>query len=93
MQADNPANNDKEKRLATQQEMIEKVIEWLRDEGYKPGDITDTNSDTTYFAKVVINERSGFHVGISTINLDSVIISEIIELNETYRKAYQHQPL
>lgn len=50
-------------------------------------------SDTAYFAKVKINERSGFHVGFSTQQLDSVVISEIIAMDEEYQNAYKSLPV
>jgi hypothetical protein len=85
-------DSDEAKRLVTQREMIDKVIRWLREEGYKPEDVTDKHPDTVYFAKVMINERSGFHVGFSTKNLDSVVISEMIALDKDYQNAYRLLP-
>ena len=53
----NSKDSDESKRLVTQQEMIDKVIRWLKDEGYEPEDVTDMLPDMAYFAKVRINER------------------------------------
>jgi hypothetical protein len=78
-------NNDK---LTIQRQMIEKVTKWLRDEGYKPEDVTHLHSGTTYFAKVRINEGSGFHVGFSLRNPDCVIISEMIALKKDFQEGY-----
>lgn len=88
----NSKDGDEAKRLVTQQEMIDKVIRWLKDEGYEPEDVTDMHPGTTYFAKVRINETSGFHVSFSTEQLDSVVISEIIVMDQDYQNAYKLLP-
>ncbi|MDQ4100580.1 MAG: DUF2299 family protein [Thermoproteota archaeon] len=93
MQPDNSKDSDEAKRLAKQQEMIDNVIRWLKDEGYEPEDVTDMHPDTAYFAKVKINERSGFHVGFSTEQLDSVVISEMIAMDKDYQNAYKSLPV
>jgi hypothetical protein len=92
MQPSNNKDSDEAKRLVTQQEMIDKVIRWLRDEGYTPEDVTDMHPNTAYFAKVMINKRSGFHVGFSTKQLDSVVISEMIAKDKDYQNAYKLLP-
>lgn len=78
-------NND---RLAKQQERINMVIQWLKDEGYQPEEKTHLYPDTNYFAIVKIDERSAFHIIFPSKNLDSVIVLELIALNEEYRKSY-----
>ena len=88
----NSKDSDESKLLVTQQEMIDKVIRWLKDEGYEPEDVTDMLPDMAYFAKVRINERSGFHVGFSTQQFDSVVISEIIVMDQDYQNAYKLLP-
>ena len=45
MQANNDKNRYKEKQLAIQQDTIKKVIEWLRQEGFEPQNITDLRKE------------------------------------------------
>lgn len=82
-------DNDK---LTIQRQMIKKVTTWLNDEGFKPEDVTHLRPGTTYFAKVRINERSGFHVGFSLQNPDCVVISEMIALKEDFQEGYASLP-
>jgi hypothetical protein len=61
MQADNSKNSDKEKQLTRQQETIQKVVNWLREEGYEPQEITHLRKDACYYGVVVTssNEEAG----------------------------------
>ena len=58
MQADNGKNSDKEKRLANQRDTIKKVIDWLRDEGLEPQEITHLRKDACYYGVVVISNEA-----------------------------------
>jgi hypothetical protein len=78
-------DNDK---LTIQRQMIEKVTTWLKDEGFNTEDVTHLHPGTTYFAKVRINERSGFHIEFSLQNPDCVIISEMIVLKKDFQEGY-----
>lgn len=75
-------------RLSKQKEIIEKVTKWLRDEAYEPEEVPHTHPDVTYFAKIRIDEKSGFHIGFSVKNSDNVPISKIIAFKQDYQKAY-----
>jgi hypothetical protein len=99
MQADNTINGDKEKRLAKQRETIDKVINWLREEGMNPEDRTRLQEGANYFARIVTKEgkqtesgeimgEEGFHVLFPKDKLDSVIISELIALDRESQKSY-----
>ena len=55
MQAHNGKNSDKEKQLANQRDKIKKVIDWLREEGLEPQEITHLRKDACYYG-VVISE-------------------------------------
>jgi hypothetical protein len=101
MQADNTANNGKEKRLARQRETIDKVINWLREEGMNPVDETHLYEGANYFARIVTREgkptkesgeivgEEGFHVLFPKDKLDSVTISEVIKLDRQAQKSYE----
>jgi hypothetical protein len=47
VQADKSKNNDKEKQLANQRDIIKKVIDWLREEGLEPQEITHLRKDAS----------------------------------------------
>ena len=100
MQADNTTNSDREKRLVRQRETIDKVINWLREEGMNPEDITHLHEGANYFARIVtkkgrqtesgeIVEEEGFHVLFPKEKLDSVTISEVIALDRDSQKSYE----
>jgi hypothetical protein len=55
--------------------------------------VTDMHPDTAYFAKVMINKKSGFHVGFSTKQLDSVVMSEMIAMIRITRMRINYYPL
>jgi len=73
-------------------ETIEKVVKWLKGDGYEPEQVKHPHPDTTFFAKVKISERSSFHVGFSATKPDHVLISEMIELKEDDQKLYASLP-
>jgi hypothetical protein len=100
MQADNTKGREKEKRLNEKQEMIRKVVTWLREEGMNPEDKTSGRDDASYFARIVtkpgkespqgqIIGEEGFHVFFPATKIDSVTISELIELKYEDRQAYK----
>ncbi|HKG70408.1 MAG TPA: DUF2299 family protein [Nitrososphaeraceae archaeon] len=99
MRADNEENRDKEKQLANQRDKIWKVIDWLREEGLEPQEITHLRKDTCYYGVVISNEsekteqrekqrREAFHILFPTDKLDSLSISEIFILDLQSQKSY-----
>ena len=58
MQADNSKNSYKEAQLAKQQDTIKKVIDWLREGGYEPQEITHLRKDARYYGVVVISNEA-----------------------------------
>jgi len=92
-------NNDKQRRLADQEDTIKKVIHWLREEELDPQEITHLRKDARYYAVIISNEaekaeqieeqrRRAFHVFFPVRRLDSLIISEIIIFDLQTQKAY-----
>jgi hypothetical protein len=58
VQADNNSkNSDKEKQLANQRDTIKKAINWLREEGLEPQEITHLRKDASYYGVVVISSN------------------------------------
>lgn len=99
MQADNDKNSDKEKQLAIQQDTIKKVIDWLRQEGFEPQNITHLRKDACYYGVVITDEtkrtdlgekqrREAFHILFPIDRLDSLRISEIIIFDLQRQKSY-----
>ncbi|HKG71562.1 MAG TPA: DUF2299 family protein [Nitrososphaeraceae archaeon] len=99
MQADNEKNRDKEKQLANQRDKIWKVIDWLREEGLEPQELTHLRKDACYYGVVISNEaekteqiekqrREAFHILFPIDKLDSLSISEIIILDLQSQKSY-----
>jgi hypothetical protein len=101
LQADGSKNSDKEKQLANQEDTIKKVINWLREEGLEPQEITHLRKDASYYAVVVISSneaekteqgekhrREAFHILFPVDRLDSLSISEIIILDLQSQKSY-----
>ena len=99
MQADKSKNSDKEKQLANQRDIIKKVIDWLREEGLEPQEITHLRKDACYYGVVISNEaekteqrekqrRNAFHILFPTDRLDSLSISEVIILDLQSQKSY-----
>jgi hypothetical protein len=100
VQADNSKNSYKETQLAKQQDTIKKVIDWLREEGHEPQEITHLRKDARYYGVVVISNeaekteqrekqrREAFHILFPIDRLDSLSISEIIILDLQSQKSY-----
>src|SRR5919112_1786093 len=99
MRADNEKNRDKEKQLANQRDKIWKVINWLREEGLEPQEITHLRKDACYYGVVISHEaekterreqqrRKAFHILFPIDKLDSLSISEIIILDLQSQKSY-----
>ena len=101
MQADGGKNSDKEKQLANQEDTIKKVINWLREEGLEPQEITHLRKDASYYAVVITSSneaekteqgekqrREAFHILFPVDRLDSLSISEIIILDLQSQKSY-----
>ena len=99
MQAENGENIDKEKQPAEQLDTIKKVINWLREEGLEPQEITHLRKDARYYGVVISNEaeiagqiakhrRKAFHILFPVERPDSLTISEIIIFDLKAQKAY-----
>jgi hypothetical protein len=100
VQVDNGKNSDIEKQLANQRDTIKKVIDWLRDEGLEPQEITHLRKDACYYGVVISNEaenkteqrekqrREAFHILFPIDRLDSWSISQIIILDLQSQKSY-----
>ena len=99
MRADNEKISDKEKQLANQRDKIWKVIDWLREEGLEPQEITHLRKDACYYGVVISNEsekteqrekqrREAFHILFPIDKLDSLSISENIILDLQSQKSY-----
>lgn len=100
MQANNGEDiADKDRRLANQYNKIRKVIDWLRDEGLEPQDITSLRKDAHYYGVVISKEtdkiqqgekrgREAFHVLFPIDRPDSLTISQVIILDLLSQKAY-----
>jgi hypothetical protein len=99
VQTDDTKNNDKEKQLANQRDTIKKVIDWLKEEGLEPQEITHLRNDACYYGVVISDEaqkieqienqrRQAFHILFPIDRLDSLRISEIIIFDLKSQKAY-----
>jgi hypothetical protein len=93
-------SSDKVRQLANQQEGVRKVLDWLRQEGLEPKEITHLRKDACYYGVVVISNepeneeqrgkyrREAFHILFPIDKPDSLTISEIIILDLASQKAY-----
>jgi hypothetical protein len=99
VQAHNGKNSDKEKLLANQRDTIKKAIDWLREEGLEPHEITHLRKDACYYGVVISDEaekteqtekrrREAFHILFPIDRLDSLRISEIIIFDLQSQKSY-----
>lgn len=101
MQADdrNNISSDKENQLANQRNTIKKVIDWLREEGLEPQEITHLRKDACYYGVVILDEgekteqvgdhrRDAFHILFPINRLDTLRISEIIIFDLKTQKSY-----
>src|SRR5215211_3013339 len=100
MQAGEINNNDTKTRLARQRETTDKVINWLREEGFSPEDATRQHGNANYFARIVTQKgklteggeiagEEGFHDLFPKDKLDIVTISEVIALDRQTQKSYE----
>ncbi|HEU0144929.1 MAG TPA: DUF2299 family protein [Nitrososphaera sp.] len=99
MQADDENNSDKKKQLANQRDAIKKVVDWLREEGLEPQEITHLRKDACYYGVVISDQaekteqtenkkREAFHIFFPINKLDSLRISEIIIFDLKSQKSY-----
>ena len=99
MQVDCGDDNDKGEKLATQLDTIKKVINWLKEEGLEPREITHLRKDARYYGVVISTEveredqmdkqrRKAVHILFPIERLDSLRISEIIIFDLKTQKAY-----
>jgi len=101
VQADdrNNISSDKENQLANQRNTIKKVIDWLREEGLEPQEITHLRKDACYYGVVILDEaekteqvedhrREAFHILFPINRLDTLRISEIIIFDLKTQKSY-----
>jgi hypothetical protein len=95
----NRENIDKEKQLANQLDTVKNVINWLREEGLEPQEITHLRKDARYYGVVIANEaekgeqtkrqrRKAFHILFPVERLDSLSISQIIIFDLQTQRAY-----
>ncbi len=99
MQADDGNNSDKKEQLANQRDVIKKVVDWLRQEGLEPQEITHLRKDACYYGVVISDQaekteqtenkrREAFHILFPIDKLDSLRISEIIIFDLKSQKSY-----
>lgn len=99
MQADDGNNSNKKKQLADQRDAIKKVVEWLREEGLEPQEITHLRKDASYYGVVISDQaekteqtekkrREAFHILFPIDKLDSLRISEIVIFDLKSQKSY-----
>ncbi len=99
MQAYDGNNSDKKKQLANQRDTIKKVVDWLREEGLEPQEITHLRKDACYYGVVILDDaerteqgenrrREAFHILFPIDRLDSLRISEIIIFDLRTQKSY-----
>jgi hypothetical protein len=99
MQVDCGDDNDKAKKLAAQLDTIKKVLNWLKEEGLEPREITHLRKDARYYGVVISTEveredqmdkqrRKAVHILFPIERLDSLRISEIIIFDLKTQKAY-----
>jgi hypothetical protein len=99
VQGDDGKNSDRDTQLANQQDLINKVITWLREEGLEPEEITHLRKDARYYGVVISDEventeqgerhrREAFHILFPIDRLDNLRISEIIIFDLKTQKSY-----
>jgi len=99
VQADDGNNSNKKKQLADQRDAIKKVVEWLREEGLEPQEITHLRKDACYYGVVISDQaekteqtekkrREAFHILFPIDKLDSLRISEIVIFDLKSQKSY-----
>jgi hypothetical protein len=96
---DRNKSSDKENQLANQRNTIKKVIDWLREEGLEPQEITHLRKDACYYGVVILDQserteqgenhrREAFHILFPINRLDTLRISEIIIFDLNTQKSY-----
>ncbi len=99
MHPNNPENTDKEIQLTNQLDTIKKVVNWLREEGLEPQEITHLRKDARYYGVIISDRtekaeqdekqrRKAFHILFPIERPDSLNISEIIIFDLQTQKAY-----
>ena len=99
MQADDRKNSDKKMQLDNQRDTIKKVVDWLREEGLEPNEITCLRKDACYYGVVISDQtekteqrenhrREAFHILFPIDKLDSLRISQIIIFDLKSQKSY-----
>ena len=56
MQADNRKNSDKKKQVDNQHDAIKNVVDWLREEGLEPNEMTHLRKDACYYGVVISDQ-------------------------------------
>jgi hypothetical protein len=56
VQADDGKNSDKKKQLDNQHDAIKNVVDWLREEGLEPNEITHLRKDACYYGVVISDQ-------------------------------------
>ena len=56
MQADDGKNSDKRMQLDNQRDTIKNVVDWLREEGLEPNEITHLRKDACYCGVVISDQ-------------------------------------
>jgi hypothetical protein len=99
VQGDDSKNKVKDKQLANQVNTIRKVLDWLKEEGLEPQEITHLRKDASYYGVVISDKaeetdqrekqrREAYHILFTIDRLDSLSISEIIILDLQSQKSY-----
>jgi hypothetical protein len=56
VQADDGKNSDKRMQLDNQRDTIKNVVDWLREEGLEPNEITHLRKDACYYGVVISDQ-------------------------------------
>ncbi len=56
MQAGDGKNSDKRMQLDNQRDTIKNVVDWLREEGLEPNEITHLRKDACYYGVVISDQ-------------------------------------
>jgi hypothetical protein len=80
-------------KITRQQETIDKVVKWLKEERFEITETTHMHLDANYFAVASIAGK-GFNVIFPAEYLDVVLIVQLISLDKDSQKAYERlEPL
>jgi hypothetical protein len=99
VQADDGKNSDKRMQLDNQRDTIKNVVDWLREEGLEPNEITHLRKDACYYGVVISDQaekteqrenqrREAFHILFPIDKLDSLRISQITIFDLQSQKSY-----